>query len=382
MAKKESIANELAGSLRHMWRHRSGVKVLGKTIIEDNRVPGLILDTFDNLRFETKDKRKPVIVSKKKTEYGWYLVIKLPPGISFLQVKRKLNWFSDAVNGFVRVDWLKGNLHMDIQTNTLPTLVDYQWNPELYKDMELPIPIGFTQKGLEVFDLCESPHMLIGGQTGWGKTMSLHCIANALLPKAWVCISDPKRIDFRYLKKQILLARDDVETQNLLMALNKEYDKRIAILEKADVSITKIQEYDGSIPYIVLIIDEIAELSKDTMVLLNRLARLARATGISLIGATQRPSVDVIPGSTRDLFEARLCFKVGSEISSRVILGEEGSMAAWLPPVKGRAIFKFGHEFKEVQTMFLSKDQRKKVHESLELRRWDIEPSTKRLLPR
>lgn len=388
--KEENPVAELAQMIKTAWRHRKGVtigkttykqvKMFGKTIDLDSEIPGLVLDTFDNLGFKTKDEKRPVMVSKRRTDYGWYLLFNLPPGISFKQVKNKENFFADAVKGFVTLAWNGGLVHMDIQTNSLPNYIGYSWDNEPYEHMELPIPIGYTQKGLEVFDLCDSPHLLIGGQTGWGKTMYLHGLANSLIGRAKICISDPKKLDFRYLKNNILLARDDIETFNLLKALNKEYDKRISLLEKADDSITKIQEYDGDLPYIVAILDEVAELSKESMVLVNRLGRLARATGISLVGATQRPSVDVVPGSTRDLFEARLCFKVGSEISSRVILGEEGSMAAWLPPIKGRAIFRFGHEFKEVQTMCLSKEQRKAISRGHEPRGWDFDTG-KKLLP-
>lgn len=368
MPKEDGVLVELAGLLRTTWRHRPG-----------NETVGLILDTFDNLRFETKDGRRPVIVGRKKTPYGWHLVFNLPPGISFKMCKAKENFFSDAVKGFVGLEW-DGRLHMDIQTSELPSYVEYVWSPEPYSHMELPIPIGYTQKGLEVFDLCDSPHLLIGGQTGWGKTMFLHCLANCLIPMAWVCISDPKRLDFRYLRNSVLLARDDEEASNLLRALLKEYHRRIALLESADPSITKIQEYDANIPYLVAIFDEVAQLSKGSMELLTTLAQLARAVGIHLVAATQRPDVSVIPGQCRDLFEARLSLKVGSEISSRVILGEECSKAAWLPAIKGRAIFRFGGEFKEVQTMCLTKKQRMAI--SYPEREWDIEQAIKRLEPR
>lgn len=365
MAKEEGVLLEFANLIRHSWRHRPG-----------NEVPGLILDTFENLRFETKDGRRPVIVGKKKTPYGWHLVFNLPPGISFKQCKAKENFFSDAIKGFVGLEW-DGRLHMDIQTSELPTYVDYSWEAGDYEHMQLPIPIGYTQKGLEVFDLCDSPHLLIGGQTGWGKTMFLHCLANSLISKSWVCISDPKRLDFRYLRKYIHLARDDEEAQELLKGLLKEYSRRIKLLEQADDSITKIQEYDSSLPYIVAIFDEVAQLSKVSMEMMTKLAQLARAVGIHLVAATQRPDVTVIPGQCRDLFEARICFKVGSEISSRVILGEECSKAAWLPAVKGRAIFRFGGEFKEVQTMCLTKEKRMQI--SYPERGWEIESQVKRL---
>ncbi|HYD90667.1 MAG TPA: FtsK/SpoIIIE domain-containing protein [Flavobacterium sp.] len=397
MAKKDNFLDEWINPLKHSIRTRKGltilgrefkeIKVLGKTLHLDNEIPGIILDVFDNLGFTTKDNRKPQIVAKSRTDYGWHLVINLPPGISFSKCKRFQDYFSDAVKGFVVMEW-NGALHMDIQTNTLPSFIPYKWDATPYLDkLTLPVPIGYTQKGIEVFDLTDAPHMFIAGQTGMGKSNLLHIIANALLmlPNIKLCICDPKRLDFRYLKDRVLLARDENEIYNLFKALNKEHDRRVKLIEKESDEIVKIQEYEGELDYIVVMIDEWAELDKETQPLINRILRLSRALGISIIGATQRPSVKVFGdsgGDSRDLFEARVCYKVGSEISSRMVLGEEYSMAAWLPAIKGRAIWKFGHEIKEVQTMFLSKKDRQKLAKEQEARRWDIELSTKRLSPR
>lgn len=381
--KKDNELEKMLGKLKHGFRIRKGlfgkkdISIFGKVINLDNEIPGIILDTFDNLGFVTKDDRRPVIVSKNRTGYGWYMVFNLPPGISFKKCKLCENIFSDAVKGFVSMSW-NGCLHMDIQTNSLPTSIPYSWDAEPYANMELPIPIGYTQKGLEVFDLTNAPHMLIAGQTGFGKTVALHCIANALIPRARVCIVDPKKLDFRYLKNHVCLARDDEAAMNLFKLLNREYDRRINILESCSDDIVKVQEYEGNdMPYIVVIIDELAELSKDTHIYINRLLRLARAVGISIIGASQRISVKIIEGDTRELFEARLAFKVANETSSRMILGEENSMAAWLPVIKGRAIFKFGHELKEVQTMFLDKKDRKRLVKLYEPRGWEFDTSRK-----
>lgn len=378
--KKETEAQQYLAMIRRAWRHRKGFKILGKEVISNNEIPGKILDVFDNLGFTNKDGIKPIIVKggKKKKDYGWHLVIELPAGKSFQQCLRAKHFFECATNSFIVMEW-NGALQMDIQTGSLPSMIPYE---QIEDDSpELNVIVGYTQKGPLYFNLCEAPHVLVGGQTGWGKTMALHCIANALLGKARICICDPKRIDFRYLKKHILLARDDEEICNLLRMLNQESDKRIRLIENADVSVTKIQELDNPPPYIVVFVDEMAQLSKEAKEHLWRLGSLSRAAGIHLVAATQYPYAEIIPSTLRNLFEARLCFRVASESSSRVILGEEGSMAAWLPPIKGRAIWKFGHEFKEVQTMFLSQKERNEIANKLEPRRWDFE-GNKKLLPR
>lgn len=387
MAKKEEKwGAEIAAQIRHAWRMRSGLKLFGKQVMEDNRIPGTVLDVFDNLGFKTKDGRRPVVVAKKKTEYGWHLVINLPPGISFQSVLRRKNFFSDATNSFITMTW-NGALQMDIQLNNLPSCIDYVWTPP--GNMMLPVPIGYTPKGIEILDLTESPHMLVAGESGFGKSNFLHQAINALLPFARIAVIDPKQLDFGYLSRHVVLAEEDDQIFNLLKLLNKEHDRRVKIIKKAGA--VKIQQYnemfpDDALPLVVVIIDEVAEIKdKDCHELINRLLRLSRACGIHIIAGTQRPSVKVFGekgGDSRTLFAARLSYLVPSEIDSRMVLGEENSMAAWLPAIKGRGIYKFGVDLKEVQTMYLPIDRAKKLLREFGPRRWDFDCSTKRLLPR
>lgn len=133
MAKKkeENVIDSTLAEIRRSWRHRKGIMLpkkaekiplLGKAVKAvrtDNTIPGLILDTFDNLGLKTKDERKPAIVSQQKKEYGWHLVFNLPPGISFAQIKRKQDFFSDAIKGWVDITWRYGYCHMDLQCNNL-----------------------------------------------------------------------------------------------------------------------------------------------------------------------------------------------------------------------------------------------------------------------
>ncbi|MHB8171189.1 MAG: FtsK/SpoIIIE domain-containing protein, partial [Thermincolia bacterium] len=322
---------EVAASIRSLWRHRPG-----------QEIPGTILDTFDNLGFITKDGRKPVIVGKKKTAYGWHLVFNLPPGISFAQVKRRQDYFADATKSWVVLSW-NGHLHMDIQCNTLPTSVEYTWSPCLYPKMALPVPVGVSQKGPEVFDLASAPHLLVAGIPGFGKSNFLHVLIHSMMPSARICVIDLKRLEFSYLRDYVLLAKSEDDATTMLHALNREHDRRIEKLERAGV--VKVQDYSGDdMPYIVVVIDEVAELRGEiTHELINRLLRLARATGISIVSATQRPSVKVIDGDSRAQYSARLCYLVADEVNSRMVLGEECPLAAHLPADhKGRAIFKFG----------------------------------------
>lgn len=124
------------------------------------------------------------------------------------------------------------------------------------------------------------------------------------------------------------------------------------------------------------------------MELLDRLVRLARATGISIIAASQRTSTSVIPGDTRSNFVARICYKVPSPADCRVIMGEDCGLAGEMAPIKGRAIYRFGIDLLEVQSMYLSPEQAEELVLLSPERKWDIEqrqtvkPQTKRLAPR
>lgn len=321
------------------------------------------------------------MIAKKKTAYGWHLVFSLPPGISFGKVRRQREYFADAIKGWVNLFW-DGRLHMDIHTGQLPNSAPYKWNPESYKKLSLPVPVGISQQGLEVLDLAAAPHLLVAGVPGFGKSNYLHVLIHALLPTARIGIIDMKRLEFAYLRNHCALARDEREALYLIQSLNREMERRIGILEAANV--VKVQDYAGDdMPYIVLVVDELAEIKDDKVLgLIDRIVRLARAVGISVVGATQRPSTKVLPGDTRAMFAARLCFQVADELNSRMVLGESCPLAAHLPGIKGRAIYKFGLEEKEVQTMFLPLRQAKEMLNHEQGMRWDFEHQTKRLPPR
>lgn len=389
----EEAFQDIGNSLKTMFRHRDGLKIngkrydsikipfLNKTIYLDNHIPGAILDTIDNLNLTAKDGRKPALTSKKRTENGWHLTFSLPPGISFNRVKRYREYFADAVNGWIDITW-NGALQMSIHTGRLPQKLAYCWDPGDYTRLSLPIPVGVSHGGPVVFDLTESPHLLVAGVPGFGKSNFLHVLIHSLLPVAQVAIVDLKRLEFAYLQGHAALAKTEADALALMQALNREMEKRIGILEAAGV--VKIQDYKGNdMPYIVTVIDELAEIrDENIMALIDRITRLARAVGISVVAATQRPSTKVLPGDTRAMFQARICFQVADELNSRMVLGESCPLAAQLPGIKGRAIWKFGIEEKEVQTMFLPLKQAKKMLNKNPVRTWGYEYETKRLPPR
>jgi S-DNA-T family DNA segregation ATPase FtsK/SpoIIIE len=225
--------------------------------------------------------------------------------------------------------------------------------------MALPIALGKTISN-EVFvaDLAKMPHLLVAGATGQGKSVGINAILMSLLYKKHpsqvkLVLIDPKKVElFPYgnLDQHYLAFIPDqdepiiTETSKVINTLNSlciEMDNRYDLLKKARVrnlneynekfTERKLSPKDGHkfLPYIVLVIDEFADLimtaGKEVELPIARLAQLARAIGIHLIIATQRPSVNIITGIIKANFPARLAFKVTSKIDSRTILDGGGA---------------------------------------------------------
>ncbi|MCP4439969.1 MAG: DNA translocase FtsK [Aureispira sp.] len=225
--------------------------------------------------------------------------------------------------------------------------------------MDLPIALGKTISN-EVFvaDLAKMPHLLIAGATGQGKSVGVNAIIMSLLYKKHpsqlkLILIDPKKVELslynmitaHYLgslpDEEEAIVTDVSKVVQTLYSLTIEMDERYNLLKKA--SVRNLKEYNQKfvsrrlnpekghrfLPYIVLIIDEFADLimtaGKEVELPIARLAQLARAVGIHLIIATQRPSVNIITGIIKANFPARLAFKVTSKIDSRTILDGGGA---------------------------------------------------------
>ncbi|AHM59821.1 cell division protein ftsk/spoiiie [Flammeovirgaceae bacterium 311] len=225
--------------------------------------------------------------------------------------------------------------------------------------MELPIALGKTISN-EAFitDLAKMPHLLIAGATGQGKSVGLNVLLASLLYKKHpsqlkLVLVDPKKVEltlFNKIERHFLAKLPDTEeaiitdTSKVVNTLNSlciEMDNRYDLLK--DAGCRNLKEYNAKfvqrrlnpenghrfLPYIVLVIDELADLmmtaGKEVETPIARLAQLARAIGIHLVVATQRPSVNVITGIIKANFPARLSFRVTSKIDSRTILDAGGA---------------------------------------------------------
>ena len=226
-------------------------------------------------------------------------------------------------------------------------------------EMELPLALGKTiSNETFVVDLAKMPHLLMAGATGQGKSVGLNAILTSLLYKKHPAeikfvLVDPKKVEltlFNKIERHYLaklpdtddaIITDNKQVINTLNSLCIEMDSRYDMLKNA--MCRNIKEYNAKfkdrrlnphdghafLPYIVLVIDEFADLimttGKEVETPIARLAQLARAVGIHLIIATQRPSVNVITGLIKANFPARIAFRVTSKVDSRTILDSGGA---------------------------------------------------------
>jgi len=228
-----------------------------------------------------------------------------------------------------------------------------------HSKMELPIALGKTiSNETYVTDLTKMPHLLMAGATGQGKSVGLNAVIASILYKKHPAqvkfvLVDPKKVEltlFNKIERHFLAKLPDTEeaiitdTQKVVTTLNSlclEMDNRYDLLK--DAQCRNLKEYNAKfiarrlnpkeghkfLPYIVLVVDEFADLimtaGKEVETPIARLAQLARAIGIHLIIATQRPSVNIITGTIKANFPARIAFRVTSKIDSRTILDSGGA---------------------------------------------------------
>lgn len=250
---------------------------------------------------------------------------------------------------------------------------------------ELPIAVGRTiSNEVYIGDLNKMPHLLMAGATGQGKSVGLNCIIASILQKKHPAevkfvLIDPKKVEmslYTALRNHYLaimpghedepIITDVKDAVNVLKSLCVEMDQRYDLLKKARVR--NLKEYNKKfterklnprhghmyMPYIVLVIDELADMmmiaGKEVEMPIARLAQLARAVGIHLVVATQRPSVNVITGIIKANFPARISYRVISKVDSRTILDANGADQLI---GRGDLLFSTGSEIIRIQNAFI-----------------------------
>ena len=261
-------------------------------------------------------------------------------------------------------------------------------------EMELPIALGKTiSNETFVVDLAKMPHLLMAGATGQGKSVGLNAVITSLLYKKHPAeikfvLVDPKKVEltlFNKIERHYLaklpdtddaIITDNAKVINTLNSLCVEMDNRYSLLK--DAMVRNIKEYNDKfksrklnpenghrfLPYIILVVDEFADLimtaGKEVETPIARLAQLARAIGIHLIIATQRPSVNVITGLIKANFPARIAFRVTSKIDSRTILDGQGADQLI---GRGDMLYTNGNDMVRVQCAFIDTPEVDKITE-------------------
>ena len=251
-------------------------------------------------------------------------------------------------------------------------------------DYDLPVALGRTiTNDIFMFDLCKMPHLLVAGATGQGKSVGLNAIITSLLYKKHpsemkMVLIDPKMVEFNiystiekhYLAKlpdsDKAIITDVTQVTLTLNSLTKEMDDRYELLMQAHVR--NIKEYNNKfvkrrlnpnkghryLPYIVVVIDEYGDLimtaGKEIEMPIARIAQKARAVGIHMVIATQRPTTNIITGTIKANFPARMAFRVTSNIDSRTILDMGGANQLI---GRGDMLFSQGSDLIRIQCAFV-----------------------------
>ena len=302
----------------------------------------------------------------------------------------------------------KGTIGIEVPNKT-PQIVSLRevLDTDKFKNvkMDLPIAIGKTiSNEVYVVDLAKMPHLLVAGATGQGKSVGINAILISLLYKKHpsqlkLILIDPKKVElpiYNEINKHFLAFLPDQEepiitdTEKVINTLNSlviEMDDRYDLLKKARVR--NIKEYNKKfvdrnlnpenghkfMPFIVLVIDEFADLimtaGKEIELPIARLAQLARAVGIHLIIATQRPSVKIITGMIKANFPARIAFRVTSNIDSRTILDQGGAEQLI---GRGDMLMTAGSDIVRLQCAFVDTPEVEKVNEFIGAQKGFAEP--------
>ena len=248
--------------------------------------------------------------------------------------------------GAVRVAQIYGTQYLGVEVPNLnrekvtikELLSDQNFKNTVHK---IPICIGKDISGnIEVIDLSKTPHLLVAGTTGSGKSVFINTLLASLLYKfspeeLRLILIDPKMLELSvYNDIAHLLTPVVTEPKKAIIALKwvcKEMERRYSLMNEENTR--SLEGYNQKsiekLPYIVVFIDEMADLmmtaGKEVEHYVQRLAQMARACGIHLVMATQRPSVDIITGSIKANFPSRISFQVASKYDSRTVLGEIGA---------------------------------------------------------
>lgn len=325
-----------------------------------------IRDVITGTHLQNKEEQRPVLIKEHKTDSGIDYVFALPAGVDQKDFETNRHYFESYLNSIVDIEAKGRKLILKTYKGELPEMVKYNFDPALYPKMTAPFPVGVTPDGKTlVEDLYNLPHMMVGGQTGFGKTSFLLVLmVSFLLRGIKVSVIDRKGVDFPRFSPWVNLALTDAETEDLLQKYIQEMHRRQRILREAGCqNFAEYCEEHNDLPYLVLLIDELTQIrNKACFEAIGDLSVLSRVSGISMVLATQKPGSKIWDGFTdvRSQLSGAMCFHVRDQIDSQIVLGSGNTRGAELPKIKGRGVW--NNDFDQVvQTMYLSAKEAQKL---------------------
>lgn len=305
----------------------------------------------------------PRLLRKKKANYGYDLIFTLPAGLSSKQFEQKRTEIEEYMNGSIEISVKNRKLILQVYTKQLKSYYEYK---QIKTKGICEFPIGYTHgEKLVTVDLGKIVHLLIAGETGSGKSTLLRGIitslilSNKTISLYLIDLKNGAEFNvFRRSNKVKAFCRNVDEAEELLLKLSDEVDRRYNLFFENNV--VDIKEYNKlkgvkKLDYKILIIDEFADLQneKGSISMIETLAAKARACGIHMILATQRPDSKVINGRIKANIPCAVGLKTLNELNSRIIIDESGLEKL---RGKGHGILKYS-DITEFQSMFLTVQQ-------------------------
>lgn len=320
----------------------------------------------------------PKVRRLKRKKYSIEFDVCLPVGLFPDVIKEHKPLLDSALNGDTDI-WVEGgNVRVKVHTGKMPNFAKY--DPEIIERLKgrgLIIPIGVSRAGIEILNMQTGfCHLLVGGMTDTGKSVflrqALAAIHELYTPdEVQLVLCDLKMgAEFKLFNGSPFVAqfaKDEKALRSTLKWLNTELDRRAALLEHTPfVNIRQYNEHNDPLPFIILVIDEFAEIPEilkgasssekrreqqtENRNTVDRLLRLGRSHGIHCIICTQRPTIKVVPGEVKAQCAATVAFRVRTNKDSGVLLDRSG--AEDIEPIPGRAIYQAKRD-REVQVFFL-----------------------------
>lgn len=315
---------------------------------------------------KTEDFVYPVIDSVSIRMDCMQIKFTLPPGLDPDKVHKHLWLFRQKFGEEITLQGSNLAFTLRIYPSAIKPF-DYDWNtiqPHI-DGYSLPIVCGQSRDGWEVYDMVDHPHLLIAGETGSGKSVTVRQILSTLIfcgVNMELYCADLKRSEFHLFKgiaKEVIV--EPAKLKGLLKRLQKELKRRGDLLDAAECA--HVDDLGDKLPYIVLAIDEVALLKKekDCMEIIEEISAIGRALGVFLILSMQRPDADVLDGKLKNNLTVRMAFRHSDGINSRITIGTEGAEDI-KPSEKGLMLLKMDG-LKRVQAPHLTLPEAKKLLE-------------------